>query len=210
MRDHGIRARHKRRYRVTTDSKHKLPVAENLLARNFTPTAPNQVFTSDITYIWTDEGWLYLAIVLDLFNREIVGWSIKPRMTADIVLDALTMAWFRRKPGAGVVFHSDRGSQYASQAMTAKLTEYSMTASMSRKGNCWDNAPTESFFNSLKNERVHGTRYATRAEAEADLFQYIEVFYNRSRRHSTLGYSSPVRFLEEWISKHSDQQSKAA
>jgi putative transposase len=129
-------------------------------------------------------------------------------MTADIVTDALTMAWFRRKPGTGIVFHSDRGSQYASHAMTAKRAEYGMTASMSRKGNGWDNAPSESFFNSLKNERVHGTTYPTRAQA--DLFEYIEVFYNRSRRHSTLGYSSPVRFLEDWISKHAAQQSMAA
>jgi transposase InsO family protein len=210
MRENGIRARHKRRFKATTDSKHSMPVAPNLLARDFTPQAPNRVWTGDITYIQTGEGWLYLAIVLDLFNREVVGWSIKPRMTADIVTDALTMAWFRRKPEPGVIFHSDRGSQYASQAMTARLTEYGMTASMSRKGNCWDNAPSESFFNSLKNERVHGSTYATRADAQADLFEYIEVFYNRSRRHSTLGYNSPVRFLEDWISKHVDQPAQAA
>ena len=210
MRDNGIRARHKRRYKATTDSKHSMPVADNLLQRNFTPEAPNRVWTGDITYIATDEGWLYLAVVLDLFNREVVGWSIKSRMTADIVTDALTMAWFRRKPGADVIFHSDRGSQYASHAMRDKLAEYGMTASMSRKANCWDNAPTESFFNSLKNERVHGTRYATLAEAEADLFQYIEVFYNRRRRHSTLGYCSPTQFLQDWISMHDDQQPKAA
>jgi putative transposase len=129
MREHGIRARHKRRFKATTDSKHSMPVAPNLLARNFTPEAPNRVWTGDITYIQTGEGWLYLAIVLDLFNREIVGWSIKPRMTADIVTDALTMAWFRRKPAAGVIFHSDRGSQYASHAMCARLQEYGMTAS---------------------------------------------------------------------------------
>ena len=210
MRENGIRARHKRRFKATTDSKHSMPVAPNLLARNFAPEAPNRVWTGDITYIQTGEGWLYLAIVLDLFNREIVGWSIKPRMTADIVTDALTMAWFRRKPGTGVIFHSDRGSQYASQAMTTRLTEYGMTASMSRKGNCWDNAPTESFFNSLKNERVHGATYPTRVDAQADLFEYIEVFYNRSRRHSTLGYSSPTKFLENWISGHAVQQSRAA
>jgi len=210
MRDNGIRARHKRRFKATTDSKHSMPVADNLLERNFTPEAPNRVWTGDITYIATDEGWLYLAVVLDLFNREVVGWSIKPRMTADIVTDALTMAWFRRKPDAGVIFHSDRGSQYAGHAMRDKLAEYGMTASMSRKANCWDNAPTESFFNSLKNERVHGTRYATRADAEADLFQYIAVFYNRRRRHSSLGYSSPTQFLLDWLSKHDDQQSKAA
>ena len=153
---------------------------------------------------------LYLAVVLDLFNRKIIGWSIKPRMTADIVTDALAMAWFRRRPEPGVIFHSVRGSQYASHAMRAKLVAYGMTASMSRKGNCWDNIPTESFFNSLKNERVHSTIYATRAAAEADLFEYIEVFYNRSRRHSTLGYSSPTQFIQDWLSKQDDQHSKAA
>ncbi len=210
MRDNGIRARHKRRFKATTDSNHSLPVAENLLARRFTPEAPNRAWTGDITYISTDEGWLYLAVVLDLFNREVIGWSIKPRMSADIVTDALAMAWFRRRPDSGVLFHSDRGSQYASCAMRDKLAEYGMTASMSRKGNCWDNAPTESFFNSLKNERVHGTRYQTRADAEADLFDYIAVFYNRRRRHSSLGYCSPTRFLENWFSKHEYQQSQTA
>ncbi|AJY07436.1 transposase [Burkholderia vietnamiensis] len=138
MREHGIRARHKRRYRVTTDSKHKLPVAPNLLNREFTPAAPNQVFSSDITYIWTDEGWLYLAVVLDLFNGEVVGWSIKPRMTAGLVTDALTMAWFRRRPAPGALCHSDRGSQYASHEFQRKLSAYGMRCSMSRKGNCWD------------------------------------------------------------------------
>jgi len=138
MRENGIHARHKRRYKVTTDLKHGLPVAENLLARNFTPTAPNQAWTSDITYLWTDEGWLYLAIVLDLFNREVVGWSLKPRMTADIVTDALTMAWFRKHPAPGLMHHSDRGSQYASHDFQDKLTAYGMTCSMSRKGNFWD------------------------------------------------------------------------
>lgn len=199
MRDNGIRARHKRRYKATTDSKHALPVAPNLLDRNFTPSAPNRAWAADLTYVWTDEGWLYLAVVLDLFNREVVGWSIKPRMTADIVTDALTMAWFRRKPAPGLIHHSDRGSQYASQMFQDKLTEYGMVCSMSRKGNCWDNAPSESFFNSLKNERVHGTRYETRDEAIADLFAYIEAFYNRNRRHSTLGYKSPTQFLHDWI-----------
>jgi putative transposase len=206
MRENGIRARHKRRFKATTDSKHALPVAQNLLDRDFTPVAPNQVWTADMTYIWTDEGWLYLAVVLDLFNREVVGWSIKPRMTADIVVDALTMAWFRRKPAAGLIHHSDRGSQYASHAFQACLKEYEMICSMSRKGNCWDNAPSESFFNSLKNERVHGTRYCTRAEAIADIFDYIEPFYNRKRLHSTLGYASPAKFLEDWISTQHAQQ----
>jgi len=206
MRENGIKARHKRRYKVTTDSKHSLPVAPNLLERDFTPEAPNRVWTSDITYLWTGEGWLYLAIVLDLFNREVVGWSLKPRMTADIVTDALTMAWFRRKPDAGLIHHSDRGSQYASHAFRAKLREYGMVCSMSRKGNCWDNAPTESWFNSFKNERVYGERFETRDEVKATAFEYIEVFYNRKRLHSTLGYKSPAQFLEDWL--NGQQQKK--
>jgi len=196
MRAQGIRARHKRRFKATTDSKHGLPLASNMLARQFAPEAPNCVWTSDITYIYTQEGWLSLAVVMDLFNRQILGWSIKPNMTSDIVTDALRMAWQRRQPDAGALFHSDRGSQYASHAVRAQLTRYGLCASMSRKGNCWDNAPTESFFNSLKNERVHGKTYATRAQAQTDLFEYIEVFYNRVRRHSTLGYQAPIPFLE--------------
>ena len=206
MRENGIHARHKRRYKATTDSRHTLPVADNLLDRNFNPPAPNRVWTSDLTYLWTDEGWLYLAIVLDLFNREVIGWSIKPRMTADLVTDALRMAWFRRRPANGVLHHSDRGSQYASQAFQRELAGYGMTCSMSRKGNCWDNAPTESFFNSLKNERVHGARYATRADAKADVFDYIEPFYNRKRRHSTLGQKSPTQFMDDWLNQQ--QQKK--
>ncbi len=209
MRENGIRARHKRRYKVTTDSKHGLPVAENLLARDFTPAAPNQVWTSDITYLWTDEGWLYLAIVLDLFNREVIGWSLKPRMTSDIVTDALTMAWFRRRPAPGVMHHSDRGSQYASHVFQGKLKEFGMTCSMSRKGNCWDNAPTESWFNSFKNERYHGLRYATHADMKAASFEYIEVFYNRKRQHSTLGYRSPIQYLECW-EREQNQEKRAA
>lgn len=207
MHENGIRARHKRRYRVTTDSRHGLPVAPNRLNRDFAPAEPNQVWTSDITYLWTDEGWLYLAIVLDLFNREVVGWSLKPAMTAELVTDALTMAWFRRRPGPGVVVHSDRGSQYASSSFQAKLAAYGMTCSMSRKGNCWDNAPTESWFNSFKNERIHGVRYATHAAMKAISFEYIEVFYNRQRQHSTLGYRSPTQYLERWMQ---EQEKKAA
>jgi putative transposase len=203
MREHGIRARHKRRFKATTDSKHALPVAANLLERNFAPAAPNQSWSADLTYVWTDEGWLYVAVVLDLFNREVVGWAIKERMSSDIVIDALTMAWFRRHPEPGLIHHSDRGSQYASQAFQAKLTQYDMRCSMSRKGNCWDNAPTESFFNSLKNERVHGQRYRTRQVAIAELFEYIEVFYNRRRRHSTLGSRSPIQFMQDWITARS-------
>ena len=201
MRENGIKARHKRRYRVTTDSNHGLPVAENVLGRNFTPTVPNQAWSADLTYLWTAEGWLYLAIVIDLFNREVVGWSLNPRMTADIATDALTMAWFRRRPAAGLVHHSDRGSQYASGVFQDKLKEYGMTCSMSRKGNCWDNAPTESWFNSFKNERVHGIRFATHSEMKATAFEYIEVFYNRQRQHSTLGYRSPAQFLNHWTTE---------
>ena len=198
MREHGLRARHKRRYKVTTDSRHGLPVAPNLLARRFMPAAPNQVWTSDITYLWTDEGWLYLAIVLDLFNREVIGWSLKARMTVDLVTDALTMAWFRRRPAAGVMHHSDRGSQYASHTYQGTLKQYGMICSMSGKGNCWDNAPTESWFNSFKNERYHGLRYATHADMRAASFEYIEIFYNRTRQHSTLGYLSPSQYLDRW------------
>lgn len=209
MKAHNILARHKRRFKATTDSKHSLPVAPNLLNRNFTPSAPNQVWTADLTYIWTAEGWLYLAVVLDLFNREVVGWSLKPRMTADIVTDALIMAWFRRRPAPGLIHHSDRGSQYASHAFQARLKEYGMTCSMSRKGNCCDNAPTESFFNRFKNERVHGTSYATRAEAIADAFDYIEPFCNRNGKHSTLGYASPQAYLGNWL-KQQQQQGLAA
>ena len=199
MRENGIQAKHKRRFKVTTDSKHDMPIAPNLLERNFTSSAPNQVWTSDITYLWTEEGWLYLAIVLDLFNREVLGWSLKPRMTADIVTDALTMAWFRRKPASGLIHHSDRGSQYASDLFQAKLKEYGMLCSMSRKGNCWDNAPTESWFGSFKTERVYGERFETRDEMRARAFEYIEVFYNRKRRHSTLAYKSPRQHLDEWL-----------
>jgi putative transposase len=209
MREQGIRARHKRRFKATTDSKHSLPIAPNVLERNFTPAAPSRVWSADLTYIWTDEGWLYLAVVLDLFNREVVGWAIKERMTVDIVTEALTMAWLRRRPEPGLIHHSDRGSQYASDAFQTKLREYGMRCSMSRKGNCWDNAPTESFFNSLKNERVHDQRYRTRQEAIADVFEYIEVFYNRTRRHSTLGSRSPIQFMQDWIVAR-DQAGQAA
>ena len=206
MRENDIRARHKRRFKVTTDSKHAFPVAENLLDRDFTPTAPNQVWTADMTYLWTDEGWLYLAIVLDLFNREVIGWSLKPRMTTDIVTDALMMAWFRRRPEPGVMHHSDRGSQYASHAFQNKLKELGMICSMSRKGNCWDNAPSESWFNSFKNERYHGIHYETHDEMKAASFEYIEVFYNRTRQHSTLGYQSPSQYLDCWRKKQSQEK----
>ncbi len=196
----------KRPKQVTTDSKPGLPVADNLLARNFTPTAPNPVWTSDITDLWTDEGWLYLAVVLDRFNREVVGRSLKPRMTADRVTDALTMAGFRKRPVPGLLHPSDRGSQYASHAFQDKLKAYGMICPMSRKGNCWDHAPTESGFNRFKNERLQGVHDATPAEIKAAAFEYIEVFDNRKRQHSTLGYQSPVQFLENWISEQRQER----
>jgi putative transposase len=192
----GIRARHKRRYRVTTDSRHRLPVAPNPLSREFTPTEPNQVFSSAITYIWTNEGWPYLAVVLDLFNREVVGWSIRPRMAADLVTDALTMVWLRRGPAPGTLHHSDRGSQGEFQL---KLVEYGIRCSVKRKGNYRDNAPTKSFFNSLKSGRVHGTRCPPYHGAAAVLFEYIQLFYNRRRRHSSLGFVSPTPFMRDWL-----------
>lgn len=201
MQAHGIRGRHKRRYKATTDSKHHFPVAPNLLNRQFDPERPDQAWVTDITYVPTQEGWLYLAAVMDLHTRMIVGWSMDSRMTRDLVINALRMAWFRRKPKAGLLHHSDRGSQYASHDYQAVLKQCGMTASMSRKGNCWDNAAMESFFNSLKNERVHHARYQTREAARQDIFDYIERFYNRRRRHSTLGYVSPTEYYAGWLAR---------
>ena len=197
MRKHGIRARHKRRYKVTTDSRHTLPVAPNRLDRQFVTRAAECVWTADITYIPTREGWLYLAVVMDLYTRAIVGWAMDEHMTRELVVQALQMARAQRKPQPGLLHHSDRGSQYCSHDYQALLTEYGMQASMSRKGNCWDNAPMESFFNSLKNERVFHRRYLTRAQARQDLFDYIEVFYNRKRRHSSIGYQTPAQRYAE-------------
>lgn len=204
MQENGIYGKHKRKYKVTTNSKHRLSVAPNLLNRNFNPDQPNQAWVSDITYLWTDEGWLYLAIVMDLFNREIVGFSIKPRMTTDLISDALTMAWFRRRPQAGLMVHSDRGSQYCSNAYQAKLKNYGMVCSMSRKGNCWDNAPAESWFGSFKNEAIYGNRFASHELMKTACFDYIEVRYNRKRLHSSLGYQSPKQYLQNWLAKRKE------
>src|SRR6185437_7518990 len=192
MRQHGIAAKTKRKFRCTTDSNHDRPVAENILDRQFEPTAANQAWLADITYIPTREGWLYLAAVEDLYSRQIVGWSMSERMSSRLVVDALEMAVSRRLPGEGLLAHSDRGSQYASDHYQRLLEQHGITCSMSRRGNCWDNAPMESFFASLKKELVHHEDYQTRAEARASVFEYIEVFYNRVRRHSALGYLSPV------------------
>jgi putative transposase len=194
MREHRIAAKTKRKFRCTTDSDHDRPVAENVVDRQFEPEAANQVGTADITYIPTREGWLYLAAVEDLYSRQIVGWSMGQRIDSRLVVDALEMAVSRRLPEGGLVAHSDRGSQYASEHYQRLLAGHGITCSMSRRANCWDNAPMESFFATLKKELVHDEDYATRGEARASLFEYIEVFYNRVRRHSSLGYRSPVEY----------------
>jgi putative transposase len=194
MRDHAIRARTKRKFRVTTDSRHDHPVAPNRLDRQFEVAAPNTVWVADLSYIPTREGWLYLAVVLDLFSRQVVGWAMDQQMPQELTLAALDMAIQRRRPLPGCMHHSDRGSQYAAGDYQKQLAKYGMVCSMSRKGNCWDNAPMESFFHSLKTELVHHRDYQTRDEARRDIFEYIEVFYNRQRRHSTLGYLSPAQF----------------
>jgi transposase InsO family protein len=194
MRLSGIRAQRKRRFVVTTDSRHNLPVAENILGRAFAVEGPDRVWASDITYVPTDEGWLYLAGVLDLGMKGVVGWSMGENLDRALVMDALRMAYHRRRPGAGLVHHSDRGSQYASRDYQALLSAYGMRSSMSRKGDCWDNAPMESFFATLKKELIHQRRFRTREEARREIFEYIEVFYNRERLHSSLGYVSPAEY----------------
>ena len=192
----GVSAKQKRKFKVTTDSKHKLPVAPNLLNREFNVAEPDQVYVSDITYIWTNEGWMYLAVILDLFSRQVVGWSLDMRMSRKLVMDALRMAVWRRQPATGLLFHYDRGSQYCSDDFQKMLKSYGMASSMSRKGNCWDNSVAESFFGSLKTERVFFANYKTREEARRDIVDYIEMFYNSRRRHSYLGYVSPRQFEE--------------
>lgn len=197
MRIHDIRGRQRRRRRVkTTDSNHSLPVAPNLLDRQFETDAPNRKWVADITYVPTAQGWLYLAVVLDLFSRRVIGWSMADTMCTLLVKDALEMAISFRHPQAGLLHHSDRGSQYASAEYQDVLQTGGIVASMSRAGNCYDNAAMESFFGTLKCELVHDRRYRTRAEARQDIFEYIEVFYNRQRRHSSLGYLSPVSYEE--------------
>lgn len=184
----------KRKFRVTTDSKHDLPVSPNLLARNFSPTASNKAWCGDITYIPTSEGWLYLAVVIDLYSRKVVGWSMSKNMKASLVNDALSMALWSRKPGKGLIWHTDRGSQYASDSHRLLIAQHQIKQSMSRKGDCWDNAVSESFFHSLKTELVHHEKYKTKEEARLSILEYIEVFYNRVRLHSYNNYMSPVEF----------------
>jgi len=194
MHSAGIRAKQRRKFVATTDSKHNLPVAENRLERQFTVSVPNTVWAADITYIPTNEGWLYLSAVLDLCSKGIPGWAMAERMDARLVKDALKMAQARKQPAKGLLHHSDRGSQYASAEYQQLLKDHGMQVSMSRKGDCWDNAPMESFFHTLKTELTHHKQYQTREEAKRDIFEYIEVFYNRERLHSSLGYQSPLEF----------------
>ena len=194
MHDGALRAKMVKKWRATTDSAHAHPVASNTLNRQFAVAAPNQVWAGDITYVWTAEGWLYLAVVLDLYSRLVIAWGMGSRLTQELATAALTMALARRRPTADVLHHTDRGSQYAAPAYRALLARHGLTASMSRRANCWDNAVVESFFHTLKTELVYHRRYTTRAEATQDIFEWIEVFYNRVRRHSTLGYRSPAEF----------------
>jgi putative transposase len=193
MNAHGIKARAPRRFVRTTDSNHRLPVAENVLARDFDPEGPNEVWCADITYIPTGEGWLYLAVVEDLFSRMVVGWSMDQAMESRLVVDALEMAIARRRPGAGLLAHSDRGSQYASDHHQRAPAAEGIVCSMSGVGQCWDNAPVESLFGRLKCE-LGAEVFATRGQARAAIFEYLEVFYNRVRRHSSLGFVSPAEY----------------
>ena len=200
MSRHGIRAIMAPPRRVrTTDSRHGLPIAPNLIARDFTAPAPNRVWLADITYIPTAEGWLYLAAVMDLFSRKIVGWAMRDHLRAELASSALDMAVRQQRPGARLLHHSDRGVQYASHEYRSILSGADITASMSRKADCFDNAPMESFFHTLKTELVHRRKYQTRAEAQRDLFAYIEGFYNRTRLHSAIGYIAPIEMELETV-----------
>lgn len=196
---HGIVSRHKRKFKATTNSRHTHPVADNLLQRQFRVTAPNRWWVSDITYIPTQEGWLYLAVTLDLYHRKVIGWAMDRWMTQQLVIDAFTMAMKNGRPGQGLSHHSDQGVQYACKVFQALLKTSGIQCSMSRKGNCWDNAVAESFFHTLKVELIHARSYSTRQEARAEIFDYIEVFYNRQRRHSVLGYLTPAEFEKRAI-----------
>ena len=198
MREAQVKVRHKKKFKVTTNSNHRQPVFENLVNREFTVNKPDQVYAADVSYVWTQEGWLYLAVVIDLFSRKAVGWSMSSRMKAELVCDALRMAIWRRRPKPGLIHHSDRGSQYASKAFRRLLKANGILGSMSRKGNCWDNAVVESFFGSLKQERVQWKHYQTRLEAQQDILQYMAVFYNGYRLHSTLGYVSPNEYERQF------------
>jgi putative transposase len=210
MHDHHISAQTSKRFVTTTHSDPALPVAGNMLGRQFAVETPNTKWTADITYVWTSDGWLYLAVILDLFSRRIVGWSMGNTLERSLVLSALSMAVTGRRPDTGLLCHSDRGSQYASGDYQTQLRAAGITCSMSRKGNCWDNAPTESFFASLKRELVHRTHFPTQEAARRSVFRWIEVWYNRKRRHSTLGYLSPEAFERQYQQKQQEQRPMAA
>lgn len=197
MKEEQLYCKTKRRFKATTDSKHNLPIAPNQLARQFNVARPNQVYVGDITYIPTAEGWLYLAVVIDLYSRQIVGWSMADNMRTELVNHALRMAIWKRKPQKGLLWHTDRGSQYAADSHRKLLKQHGIQQSMSRKANCWDNAVSESFFHTLKTECVNHEKYATRDDATKSIFEYIEVFYNRQRLHSSNGYLSPVEFEKQ-------------
>lgn len=199
MRLSGIVAVQKNKFRVTTDSKHGYPVWPNVLNRNFVSDKPNAVWVSDITYIWTLEGWLYLAVVLDLFSRSVVGLAMDKTLEEELILDAMKQAILRRGPSKGLVFHSDRGSQYAGNNFKALLAQNEFVGSMSKKGDCWDNAVAESFFHTLKVELVNRTKFKTRDEAKRKIFEYAEMYYNRKRAHSTLGYLSPLEYERQAV-----------
>jgi transposase InsO family protein len=194
MRKLEIQAKTKRKFKATTNSGHKLPVAENLVRQNFTASKPDELWTSDITYVWTEEGWLYLAVVLDVCARRIVAWSTSHRNSQELVLKALKQALWQRNTKPGVIFHSDRGSQYAGERVKELITKHGFLQSMSNKGNCYDNAITESFFKTLKTELVYFEKYQTRQQAHSSLFEYIEIFYNKKRRHSAINYLAPVEY----------------
>lgn len=194
MRENGLKAKVKKKFKVTTDSWHKLPIAPNLLNQNFHVVRPNKVWVSDITYVWTREGWMYLCTVIDLYSRKVVGWAMDKRMKKELVIRALDQAYYRRRPGKGLIFHSDRGSQYASHEFRRRLRTYQMVQSMSGKGNCYDNAVAESFFKTLKTELVYWNEYYTREQAKQSIFEYIETYYNRVRRHSFINYFTPDAF----------------
>jgi putative transposase len=199
MKEADVQVKRRKKYKVTTNSNHKQPVYENVLDRQFDVDRPDQAYVGDITYIWTKEGWLYLAVIIDLFSRKVVGWSMGSRMKAQLVCDALRMAIWQRRPGAGLIVHSDRGSQYASKDYKRLLKAHGFVGSMSRKGDCWDNAVAESFFGSLKQERVHWRNYQTRIDAQQDVLNYISMFYNSYRLHSYLGYVSPNQYEAEIV-----------
>jgi putative transposase len=198
MRDNGMRAKRVKKYKVTTNSRHSEPVAENLLDREFKVSEPDKVWVSDITYLWTDEGWLYLAIFLDLFSRMVVGWAMSERITSELVVSAFEMGQERRGGRVSPMVHSDRGSQYASSSFREQLSARNCRQSMSRRGNCWDNAVAESFFSALKLELVSDYRFNNRQQAGDRVFEYIEVFYNRERIHSATGYLSPAKYEEQF------------